>query len=712
MVCVADGTDLAAAEARAGPDQRPGHGRHPPRRRRLRPGARGGRRARRAHPDAGGLGDRPTRSRPIGHPVLRQPATRPVTLDELRLDRRSQSLIDDLVDTMRDANGAGLAANQVHESVRIAVIEVDAQPALPVQAADPAHRGRQPGARRRSTTSWSRSTRAACRCPTCAATCARHVNVRVQYLDRDGAPHDEVKRGLTAGTFQHECDHLDGRALRRPGDRPDDAHDLGAVRALPPRRLRRAHHRLRRAGGFVSPSPTTYWCEQAWLGGRVGRRRRAGRRRRRSHRGDGHRRDRPAAGRPPARRPHAARLRQRAQPRASTAPCAVGPTAGRGSFWTWRRQMYDLAATLDPDRYHRLARATFAEMALAGFTVRRASSTTSTTTSTARRYADPNVMGDALVAAAAEAGVRITLLDACYLHGGIGRDLEPEQRRFGDGSVDAWIERVDRRRPADHLRLGAAVHSVRACAPDEIEASQRGRRRPAGTADRRPTDRPGRRCTPTSASSRPRTTPASRPTDEPRRPSSATRARSARSSPPSTPPMSPTTTSPCSVRRRRRAVCARRPSATWPTAIGPAGRLAAAGIAAGRRERLAGGHRRAGGGPRRSSSTSAWRHASAGHWRPRRSWWPLTADGHRALGWDDAGRLEPGARADLVTVSLESVRLAGADPEQVLRAVVFAGTAADVTHVTVDGVDVVDEGRHCRLDVHRELADAITAAWA
>ena len=90
----------------------------------------------------------------------------------------------------------------------------------------------------------------------------------------------------------------------------------------------------------------------------------------------------------------------------------------------------------------------------------------------------------------------------------------------------------------------------------------------------------------------------------------------------------------------------------------------------------------------------------------------LTADGHRALGWDDAGRLEPGTRADLVTVSLESVRLAGADPEQVLRAVVFAGTAADVTHVTVDGVDVVDEGRHCRLDVHRELADAITAAWA
>ena len=39
---------------------------------------------------------------------------------------------------------------------------------------------------------------------------ARHVNIRLRYLDRAGGPHDEVRRGLTAGTFQHELDHLDG----------------------------------------------------------------------------------------------------------------------------------------------------------------------------------------------------------------------------------------------------------------------------------------------------------------------------------------------------------------------------------------------------------------------------------------------------------------------------------------------------------------------
>ena len=217
----------------------------------------------------------------------------------------------------------------------------------------------------------------------------------------------------------------------------------------------------------MSPSPTTYWCEQAWLGGgsavagvqvdvvdgRIaamvtgvtapppGARRRAG-----------------------LTLPGFANAHSHSFHRALR-----GRTHGQtGSFWTWRRQMYDLAATLDPDRYHRLARATFAEMALAGFTCVGEFHYLHHDVD-GSPFADANVMGDALVAAAADAGVRITLLDTCYLHGGIGRDLEPEQRRFGDGSVDAWIERVDRRRPADHLRLGAAVHSVRACAPDEIE---------------------------------------------------------------------------------------------------------------------------------------------------------------------------------------------------------------------------------------------------
>src|SRR5262249_34834955 len=88
--------------------------------------------------------------------------------------------------------------------------------------------------------------------------------------------------------------------------------------------------------------------------------------------------------------------------------------AGTGTFWTWRERMYALAGRLDPDRYHTLARAVFAEMALAGITavgefhyLHHAAEGVP--------YADPNEMGHRLIAAAAEAGIRITLLDTVYL---------------------------------------------------------------------------------------------------------------------------------------------------------------------------------------------------------------------------------------------------------------------------------------------------------
>ena len=92
--------------------------------------------------------------------------------------------------------------------------------------------------------------------------------------------------------------------------------------------------------------------------------------------------------------------------------------ADRGTFWTWRELMYRAAERLQPDSYHRLARATFAEMALAGVTCvgefhylhHQPDGTP---------YADPNEMGEALMSAATEAGIRITLLDTLYLHGGL-----------------------------------------------------------------------------------------------------------------------------------------------------------------------------------------------------------------------------------------------------------------------------------------------------
>ncbi len=93
----------------------------------------------------------------------------------------------------------------------------------------------------------------------------------------------------------------------------------------------------------------------------------------------------------------------------------------RGSFWTWRDLMYSVADRLTPDRYFALARAVYAEMALAGFTVvgefhylHHASG--------GARYDDPNEMGRAVLAAGREAGVKVVLLDACYLEAGPGRD--------------------------------------------------------------------------------------------------------------------------------------------------------------------------------------------------------------------------------------------------------------------------------------------------
>jgi cytosine/adenosine deaminase-related metal-dependent hydrolase len=89
-----------------------------------------------------------------------------------------------------------------------------------------------------------------------------------------------------------------------------------------------------------------------------------------------------------------------------------------------------------------------------------------------------------------------------------------------------------------------------------------------------------------------------------------------------------------------------------------------------------------------------------------------TAAGHRSLGWPEAGRLEPGALADLTTVRLDSVRLAGLDRDAADAAVVFGATPADVDHVVVSGRVVVHGGEHVRLDVAAALDRSIREAWS
>jgi peptide deformylase len=149
---------------------------------------------------------RPIRS--LGDPVLRQPS-REVTPDELR-SPEVQKLIDDLIETKRAANGAGIAANQVGEAVRVAVVEVEpGNPRYPYKPAVPLTVIVNPEIEPVDDETF-RVNEGCLSVPGLRGELDRHVSVRVRYLDRDGEAHEEVRRGLTAGTFQHEVDHLDG----------------------------------------------------------------------------------------------------------------------------------------------------------------------------------------------------------------------------------------------------------------------------------------------------------------------------------------------------------------------------------------------------------------------------------------------------------------------------------------------------------------------
>lgn len=143
----------------------------------------------------------------VGHPTLRSPA-REVSEQELQAPE-AQRFIDDLIETMRDAGGAGLAANQVDDLRRIAVIEVDQNARYPYKPPIPLTVIVNP--RLEPVDEETVAINEGClSVPDLRGEAERHVSIRVSYLDRDGAAHEELYRGLTAGTFQHEIDHLDG----------------------------------------------------------------------------------------------------------------------------------------------------------------------------------------------------------------------------------------------------------------------------------------------------------------------------------------------------------------------------------------------------------------------------------------------------------------------------------------------------------------------
>ena len=146
---------------------------------------------------------------PVGHPILRTPAT-PVPPEMIGSDV-IERLINDMIDTMREAAGAGIAANQVDSPWRITTIEVTSNRRYPYKPPIPLTICINP--------TWRPLddemvvVNEGCLSVPLRGDLQRHVTIEVSYLDRKGVGHVEVKRGLTAGTFQHEIDHLDGMLI-------------------------------------------------------------------------------------------------------------------------------------------------------------------------------------------------------------------------------------------------------------------------------------------------------------------------------------------------------------------------------------------------------------------------------------------------------------------------------------------------------------------
>jgi peptide deformylase len=144
----------------------------------------------------------------IGHPVLREKA-RPVSREELAR-AETQAFIDDLVETMRDARGAGLAANQVHRPIQICAIEVQDNPRYPYKPNIPLTILVNPVLEPIGGELFG-NYEGCLSVPDLRGEVFRHVEVRVSAWDRKGGDLDFVARGLSAGTYQHEVDHLLGK---------------------------------------------------------------------------------------------------------------------------------------------------------------------------------------------------------------------------------------------------------------------------------------------------------------------------------------------------------------------------------------------------------------------------------------------------------------------------------------------------------------------
>jgi formiminoglutamate deiminase len=380
---------------------------------------------------------------------------------------------------------------------------------------------------------------------------------------------------------------------------------------------------------------------------------------------------------------------------------------GGGTFWSWRTRMYALTSRLDPSRYLALARAVYAEMALAGITAVGEFHYLHHGPNGAR-YDNPNEMGLVLVQAAAEAGVRLTLLDTCYLAGGLGTGghlpLDGAQQRFGDGDADRWAVRLEGLRGAvasarSDVVVGSAVHSVRAVPRDQLGTVRAAVERWRAGGSPVPlhvhlSEQPAENeactafygLTPTALLRAegllgPQTAVvhATHLTDD----DVAT--------------LGSTATTACFCPTTERDLA---------DGMGPARELfdAGAALALGSDQHaVVDVFEEA----RGLEAHERLRTLRRGRFTPSQLVAAMTAGGHASLGRPHAGRLAAGAPADLVAVRMDSARTAGSLAGQA----VHSATAADVHRVVVGGRTIVADGAHVLGDVGVLLRDAIEPLW-
>jgi formiminoglutamate deiminase len=353
-----------------------------------------------------------------------------------------------------------------------------------------------------------------------------------------------------------------------------------------------------------------------------------------------------------------------------------------------------VANRLDPEKYLALAQATYTEMALAGITCVGEFHYLHHQPGGVP-YSDPNAMGAALIEAAAQVGVRLTLLDTCYLAGGIDEPLKPSQQRFGDGDAGGWAARVSELAGAGHVRVGAAIHSVRAVPADQLgEVADWARTRGVPlhfhlSEQRAEND---------ACIARYGVTPTRLLADAGALGAAAVAVHATHPTAGDIALLAASSTGVCLCPTTERDLA---------DGIGPAGALAAAGVALSV-------------GSDGQSVIDLFEEARGIELDERLATYvrgaftagalldAMTVAGHRALGWADAGQLAVGMRADLVAVDLASRRTAGAGATG--ETIVFAASASDVTDVIVDGNVVVKDRHHVRLgDIGLALQSAIDA---